>query len=124
MMIPKQVQANPSTTFVPVVSKLASQDPRGNNRIISGRASCYLVMAGEGRPSTSLLPAQREDVDADLRRHDDVEATVASRGAIVSRRILSLVAADVNYMACQMPIISSKRRVTCKLTRFPVCRLL
>jgi hypothetical protein len=47
-------------------------DPRGNNRIISGRASSYLVMAGEGRPSMSSLPAHREDVDADLRRHDDV----------------------------------------------------
>jgi hypothetical protein len=39
-------------------------------------------MAGEGRPSMSLLPAHREDVDADLRRHDDVEATVAPRGAL------------------------------------------
>jgi hypothetical protein len=49
-----------------------TKGPRGNNRIIFGRASYHLVMAGEGRPSTSLLPAQREDVDADLRRHDDV----------------------------------------------------
>jgi hypothetical protein len=52
-----------------------------------------------GRPSTSLLPAQRGDVDADpslglgqtLRRHDDVEATVAPRGALISRRILRLL---------------------------------
>jgi hypothetical protein len=47
-------------------------------------------MAGEGRPSTSLLPAQREDVDADLRRNDDVEAAVAPRGALISRRILNV----------------------------------
>jgi DNA-nicking Smr family endonuclease len=48
----------------------------------------FFVMAGEGRPSTSLLPATRKDVDADLRQHDDVEATVAPRGALISPRIL------------------------------------
>jgi hypothetical protein len=45
-------------------------------------------MAGEGRTSTSLRPAQRKDVDADLRRHDDKEATVAPLEALISRRIL------------------------------------
>jgi hypothetical protein len=56
-------------------------------------------MVGEGRLSTSLLAAQRKDVDADpslrlgqaLRRHDDVEATVAPHAALVSQRISSAV---------------------------------
>jgi hypothetical protein len=42
-------------------------------------------------PSTSLLPAQRENVDADLRRHDDVAATMAPRGALISQRMLILL---------------------------------
>jgi hypothetical protein len=66
-----------------------TMDPRGNNRTMSGCASCYLVMVGEGRPSTSSLPATSKDVDADLRRHDGMEATVAPLGALISRRILS-----------------------------------
>jgi hypothetical protein len=53
-------------------------------------------MAGAGPPSTSVHQAQRDYVDADpnlrlrqaLHRHDDVEATAAPRGALVSQRIL------------------------------------
>jgi hypothetical protein len=60
------------------------------------RRSLPQAKAG-GRPSTSLLPAQREDVDADpslrlgqaLLRHDNVEVTAAPRGALISRRILT-----------------------------------
>jgi hypothetical protein len=32
------------------------------------------VMVGEGPPSMSLLIAANKDVDADLRRHDDIAA--------------------------------------------------
>jgi hypothetical protein len=62
-------------------------------------------MAGEGRLSTSLLLAARKDVDADLRRHDDVEATVAPRGALISWRILTPFIDVVKrlWMAC--PVI-------------------
>ena len=66
------------------------------------RTHLFIVMAGEGPPSTSLLPAQRKDMDADpslrlgqaLRRHDDGGMTVAALGAFYSAADPKVAALD------------------------------
>ncbi|HME25677.1 MAG TPA: CoA transferase [Acetobacteraceae bacterium] len=64
-----------------------------------------IVMAGEGRPSTSFRDASKEDVDGGAKPHHDDEApAVAGAGALVSGQVLTITPAGAAPSRGSLPL--------------------